>query len=76
MPKRHVRAASKLQLLHVPRTGFTLFRYGALGLSSAMDDLVAMNTVRNRLTHGESELAEALNRLGIELTDYAKAWDR
>ncbi len=36
MLKRHVRAAGKLQPLHVPRTGFTLFHYGALGLSFRM----------------------------------------
>ena len=47
-------------------------------VSAAMDDLWAINEVRNKLTHGGSELAEALHRLGIEypITDYAQAWDQ
>ena len=40
-------------------------------------NLRTVNTLRNNLTHGGSESAETLNRLGIEypIRDYAKAWD-
>ena len=46
--------------------------------ASAMDDLRAINDVRNKLTHGGSELAEALNRLDIEypIRNYGQAWDQ
>jgi hypothetical protein len=47
-------------------------------IAGAIDDLRAMNTVRNKLTHGGSELVRALGRLEIEfpIRDYCKAWDR
>ena len=46
--------------------------------ANAMNDLRAINDVRNKLTHGGSELAEALNRLGIEypIRNYGQAWDQ
>lgn len=47
-------------------------------VAAAMDDLRAINEVRNKLRHGGSELAEALHRLGIEYPtrDYAQAWNQ
>jgi hypothetical protein len=47
-------------------------------VAPAMDDLRAINEVRNKLTHDGSELAEALHRLGIEypIRDYAQAWNQ
>jgi hypothetical protein len=44
----------------------------------AICDLRAINTVRNKLAHGGSELVEALGRLRIEypIRDYSDAWDR
>lgn len=46
-------------------------------VKNGIERLRAINTVRNKLTHGGSELTNALNRLGIEypITDYSKAWD-
>ena len=46
--------------------------------SEAMLDLRALNVVRNKLTHGGSELADALERLGLEypIKDYGQAWDQ
>jgi hypothetical protein len=48
------------------------------GIRDAISDLRAMNTVRNKLTHGGSELADALNELGIEfpIRDHGRAWNR
>jgi hypothetical protein len=47
-------------------------------VAAAIEDLRAINTVRNKLTHGGSELAEALNRLeiGYPIADHGKAWDQ
>jgi hypothetical protein len=47
-------------------------------LGRAIDDLKAINSVRNKLHHGGSELAEALNRLGIDypIKDHGKTWDQ
>lgn len=47
-------------------------------ISGALDDLSSLNTVRNKLTHGGSELALALDQLGIgyPIRDYASAWNR
>jgi len=46
--------------------------------ANAMNDLRAINIVRNKLTHGGSELAEALNRLDIEypIQNYEREWDQ
>jgi len=46
--------------------------------ANAMDDLRTINVVRNKLTHGGSELAEALNRLEIEypIHNHGQAWDQ
>jgi hypothetical protein len=47
-------------------------------VETAMGDLHAINVVRNKLTHGGSQLAEALMRLGIDypIRDYGQAWDQ
>lgn len=47
-------------------------------VTNAMNDLRAINTVRNKLTHGGSELVEALNRLDIEypIQNHGQAWDQ
>jgi hypothetical protein len=47
-------------------------------IDTAINDLAWINTVRNKLTHGGSELAVALNQLSIKypITDYAQAWDQ
>ena len=44
----------------------------------AVDNLRAVNMVRNKLTHGGWELVKALNQLRIEypISEYGKAWDR
>jgi len=46
-------------------------------IQNAIEDLKSVNTVRNKLVHGGSELIEALSRLGIEypIGNYEKAWD-
>ena len=47
-------------------------------LRASVDGLRAVNTVRNKLTHGGgSELVKALRQLRIEypISDYGKAWD-
>jgi len=46
--------------------------------ANAMDDLRAINVVRNKLTHGGSELADALNRLDIEypIHNHGQIWDQ
>ena len=43
-----------------------------------MNDLRVINDVRNKLTHGGSELAEALDKLDIEypIRNYVQAWDQ
>ena len=48
------------------------------GVRDAISNIRAMNTVRNKLAHGGSELIGALNRLDINypISDYGKAWDR
>ena len=45
---------------------------------AGIDDLRAISTMRNKLSHGGSELAAALAHLSIEypIRNHAKAWDR
>lgn len=47
-------------------------------VGEAILDLKALTTVRNKLTHGGSEIVAALERLGVDypITDHGKAWDQ